>query len=506
MLSIVHSTALQGLEGCIVRVEVDVSNGLPCFDLVGLGDIAVKESRDRVRTAIKNSGFEFPVKRIIVNLAPGNLKKEGPMYDLAVAISILAATNQIAQEVCQDFVFIGELSLNGEVRAVTGVLPNVMTAAELGFASVVVPMENAAEAALVKQIKVYPVASLTQLVCFLSGQESILPYAATPEERDFVPKPDFVEVKGQYAARRALEIAAAGGHNILMVGSPGSGKTLLARCVPGIMPRMNDEESLETAKLYSLAGLFPYRKNRFTQRPFRAPHHSASAVALVGGGKYPRPGEISLAHNGVLFLDEMPEFHKDALEALRQPLEDGIVTISRVNATVQYPAQWMLVGACNPCPCGFRGDMLKECTCNPAQIQRYMGRLSGPLLDRIDMVLHIPRVTYEELTQDQIGESSAQMQKRVQAAREIQWARFALGAKGCNAVLTGKAVKQHCELTREAKNLLQSAFQRFHLSARSHNRILKVARTVADLANSLQIEAAHLAEAIQFRGENKMPV
>lgn len=355
MLSIVKSTALNGLEGHLVRVEVDVSNGLPCFDLVGLPDVSVKESRDRVRSAVNNAGFEFPVKRITVNLAPADIKKEGSMYDLAIAVGILAATEQLDPVVCGRYAYIGELSLNGGVQGVAGTLPNVLAACESGVTSVIVPRENAAEAALARDAEVYPVYSLNQLAGFIRGETDIKPHKVDIEavyKSSRGQQADLSGVRGQYAARRALEVAAAGGHNIMMIGSPGSGKTMLARCLPGIMPDMSFDEALETTKIYSMAGLLKPGLPMIASRPFRAPHHSASSVALVGGGKFPRPGEISLAHNGILFMDEMPEFPKDCLEALRQPMEDATVTISRVSASITYPARIFLVGACNPCPCG----------------------------------------------------------------------------------------------------------------------------------------------------------
>lgn len=507
MLSIVYSTALQGLEGYIVRVETDITGGLPGFELVGLGDTAIKEARDRVKSALKNSDLDFPIKRILINLAPGNLRKEGSIYDLAIATGILSATGQIPLEICQEFSLLGELSLNGEVRSVSGVLPHVISAKEKGFLKVIVPLENAKEASLVKGINIYPVSSVLELVNFLKNPNTIIPYSSdflSQKENDFQEETDFSEIKGQFAARRAMEIAAAGGHNILMVGSPGSGKTLLARSMPGIMPKMTFEESLETAKIYSLAGLFKDRQENIFKRPFRSPHHTSSAVSLVGGGKYPRPGEISLAHNGILFMDELLEFKRDSLESLRQPLEDGMVTISRVNASIRYPSRWMLVGASNPCPCGFYGDKNKECQCTPSQIKRYMSRLSKPLLDRIDMVIYVPQVSYDELTEIKKAESSASIQKRVQKAREIQLTRFSKSNVGCNAILKGANLRKHCPLSPEASSLLEAVFKKFNFSARSHDKILKVARTIADLDYSPNIEIHHLSEAIQYRGEDKM--
>ncbi|MGB9802545.1 YifB family Mg chelatase-like AAA ATPase [Desulfofundulus sp.] len=502
MLAIVKSTALYGLNGQVVQVEVDVSNGLPCFDLVGLPDLACRESRDRVRAAMKNSGFEFPVRRITVNLAPADLRKEGPLYDLPIAVGILAATGQLAQSVVDRYVFLGELSLNGQVRGVTGVLPNVLTVREQGLQAVVVPVDNAAEAALVKDVQVYPVRSLAELTRFLLDQEEISPYKVDPAvlmNQDGENGADMADVRGQAAARRALEVAAAGGHNLLMVGTPGSGKTMLARRLPGILPDLTFEEALEITKIYSLAGFLKPGEPLVTRRPFRSPHHSASAVGLVGGGRHPRPGEISLAHHGILFLDELPEFHRDVLEALRQPLEDGVVTISRVSGAVTYPASLMLVAAANPCPCGYLGDPTRECTCTPYQVQRYLGRISGPLLDRIDIHLEVSRVDYEDLARREPGESSAEIKKRVEKARTLQRQRFSSAEMTCNARMTPAQVRRYCSLSREARSLFSSVFRQLNLSARSHDRLLKVARTIADLDGSEIIESAHLAEAVQYR-------
>ena len=511
MITIVMSTALHGLEGQIVAVEVDVSRGLPSFDLVGLPDTAVREAKDRVRAAIKNSGFEFPVKRITVNLAPADIKKEGPIYDLPIAVGILAATGQVDPARCSPFAFLGELSLSGSVRGITGALPNTIAAMEAGLSGIVVPAENAGEAALVEGINVYPAISISEIVRFLRGENTLQPCrgsislvngAQTWEDGDFA------EVKGQQAAKRALEIAAAGGHNLIMIGSPGSGKTMLARRLPGIMPELTFPEALEITKIHSLAGLIQSTQPLVNKRPFRSPHHTASTASITGGGRIPKPGEVSLAHLGVLFLDEMPEFRKDALEALRQPLEDGVITIARVSATINYPAGMMLVAACNPCPCGYYGDAGRECRCTAYQVERYLSRISGPLLDRIDIHIEVPRLAYSEISSGSAGDNSQTIKSRVEAAREHLRERFSGGAPenqkqyliaAGNARLSGTVLKDHCKTTKQAANLLQEAFNALALSARSYDRVLKVARTIADLSGASLIEEAHIAEALQYR-------
>ncbi|MDP4092160.1 MAG: YifB family Mg chelatase-like AAA ATPase [Bacillota bacterium] len=502
MLSKIKSCGLIGIDGYILEVETDISNGMPVFEIVGLADIAVKESKERVRSAIKNSGLEFPVRRITINLSPANIKKEGSSFDLPIALGILTATEQIVNGALDKYMFIGELSLDGEIKPVHGILPMAIAALKEGMEYLVLPAANADEAAVVKGLRILPVKNITEVILHLNGEKQLDEYTIDINEL-FKNKTeyeiDFADVKGQDNVKRALEVAASGAHNCIMIGSPGSGKSMVAKRLPTILPAMSFEEALEVTKIHSIAGMLPSNTSLVTTRPFRSPHHTISDVSLVGGGKYPKPGEISLAHYGVLFLDELPEFSKEALEVLRQPLEDGMVNISRVNASLSYPAKTMLLCAANPCKCGNFLDPSKQCTCTPKQVQQYLGRLSGPLLDRIDIHIEVASVKYKDLESTKDEEKSSEIRERVNRARKIQLERYKGLRIYSNSQLQPSMMNKYCRLDEDCRQLLKNAFEKLGLSARAHNRILKVSRTIADIEQSEDIKQRHIAEAIQYR-------